>query len=186
MKELSLNILDIAENSVKAGADTIEINITENDDVMKIEIKDNGCGMSSDFLSSVTDPFTTTRTTRKVGLGIPFFKLAALQTDGEFDISSRVVDEYPDSHGTEISASFNKKHIDYTPLGDIISTLKVLVHGNPEIRWVFCHKINSGIVSLDTAAIKEVIGDIPLNSAEIIQWIGQSLKEEYEEIGYNF
>lgn len=186
MKELSLNVLDIAENSVKAKADTVEILINESDSVLCIEIRDNGCGMKEEFLSSVTDPFTTTRTTRKVGLGIPFFKLAAQQTGGSFSITSKHKDEFPNSHGTDISASFIKNNIDFTPLGDIISTVKVLVHGNPDIRWIFKHCYGEKEVSLDTDAIKEVVGDIPLNSNEIIQWIGESLSEEYKEIGYNF
>ena len=85
MKELSLNILDIAQNSVKAGADRIDIILTEDDTTFSIEIRDNGCGMKKDFLESVTDPFTTTRTTRKVGLGIPLFKLAALAANEKYN-----------------------------------------------------------------------------------------------------
>jgi len=184
MKELSLNILDIAQNSVKAGADTIRITLNENDDMLTIEITDNGCGMKKDFLESVTNPFTTTRTTRKVGLGIPLFMLAARQTGGELNISSRYKEDFPDSHGTEISASFYKNHLDFTPLGDIVSTMTVLIQGQPAIRWIFEHNTDKGAVTLDTDELKEVLGDIPLDTFEVITWIGGYLKEQYSEIGY--
>ena len=185
MKELSLNILDIAENSVKAGADTVRITLTETDNLLTIRIEDNGCGMKKDFLESVTDPFTTTRTTRKVGLGIPLFKLAAEQTDGSFLIESRHVDDHPDDHGTVTQASFHTDHLDFTPLGDVASTLTVLIQGSPGIHWIYSHTTPSGEVSLDTDELKAVLGDVPLNNAEVIAWIGGYLKEQYEEIGYS-
>ena len=123
MKELSLNILDIAENSVKAKADLICIAITENDDTLEICITDNGIGMTREILNSVIDPFCTTRTTRKVGMGIPLFKFAAEQTGGSISIKSTHIDSDANLHGTEVKALFYKKHIDYTPLGDVISTV---------------------------------------------------------------
>ncbi|MBR3768112.1 MAG: sensor histidine kinase [Clostridia bacterium] len=184
MKELSLNILDIAQNSVKARADTIKILLNETSETLTIEIIDNGCGMKKDFLECVSDPFTTTRTTRKVGLGIPLFKLAAQQTDGDLSISSRHEDEFPDSHGTELKAVFNKNHLDFTPLGDVISTVTVLIQGQPDIRWIYEHKTQKGTVSLDTEELKAVLGDVPLNTFEVIGWIGEYLKEQYSEIGY--
>lgn len=184
MKELSLNILDIAQNSVKAGADTIKIILTETDAALMIEITDNGCGMKEDFVRNVTDPFTTTRTTRKVGLGIPLFKLAAQQTGGDLTISSRHKDEYPDSHGTVVTASFRKDHLDFTPLGDVVSTMTVLIQGQPSIRWIYLHKTEKGSVNLDTDELKAVLGDVPLDTFEVISWIGEYLKEQYDEIGY--
>lgn len=185
MKELSLNILDIAQNSVKAKADTIKILLKETSDKLIIEIIDNGCGMKSDFLRSVTDPFTTTRTTRKVGLGIPLFKLSCQQTGGDLKISSRHEEEYPDSHGTEVCAIFYKNHLDFTPLGDIVSTLTVLIQGQPNIRWIFEHITEKGSVNLDTDGLKAVLGDVPLDTFEVIVWISEYLKEQYSEIGYN-
>ena len=179
MKELSLNILDIAQNSVKAGADKICIELCEQDFVLTVKISDNGCGMKKEFLESVTDPFTTTRTTRKVGLGIPLFKLAAQQTGGDVAISSRHIDEYPDDHGTEIEATFHTDHLDFTPLGDVISTVTVLIQGQPHIRWIYTHCTDKGSVELDTEALKEVLGDVPLDTFEVIAWIGDYLKEQY-------
>ncbi len=184
MKELSLNILDIAQNSVKAQADTVEILINETSEKMIISISDNGCGMKKDFLESVTNPFTTTRTTRKVGLGIPLLKLAAEQTGGELQIASKHKDEFPENHGTQISASFYKNHLDFTPLGDVISTLTVLIQGQPHIRWIYEHNTEKGEISLDTDVLKEVLGDVPLDTFEVIQWIDGYLKEQYSEIGY--
>lgn len=180
MKELSLNILDIAKNSVKADADTVKIEIDETDDTLEIIISDNGCGMTKELLESVTDPFTTTRTTRKVGMGIPLFKMAAEMTGGTFSITSRCRNEFPDNHGTVTSSLFYKNHIDFTPLGDIVSSVTTLIQGSPDIHWVFSHKTPKGEVELDTAEIKAVIGDISLAEPEILVWIKGNLEEQYE------
>ncbi|MCH5189252.1 MAG: sensor histidine kinase [Oscillospiraceae bacterium] len=181
MKELSLNILDIAMNSVKAKADTVSITLTETDETFTMSISDNGCGMKKDFLETVTDPFSTTRTTRKVGMGIPFLKLAAEQTGGNFEITSKHESEYPNAHGTVTSAVFNKGNIDFTPLGDIVSTVTTLIQGSPDIHWVFSHTTPKGEVSLDTNELKEVLGDVPLDNTEVILWIKGYLEEAYSE-----
>lgn len=133
MKELSLNILDIAENSVKAGASLTEIFIEELGDKLTLTIRDNGCGMSEEIRRTVTDPFYTTRTTRKVGMGLPLLKMEAEMTGGSMDVVSKWEREYPDEHGTTVTAVFYKNHIDFTPLGDAaesICTLIQLLH-NP-------------------------------------------------------
>lgn len=181
MKELSLNILDIAKNSVKAGAADIWITLTETADTLTISIRDNGCGMTEDFLRAVTDPFTTTRTTRKVGLGIPLFKLASEQTGGAFSITSRSAEEYPDDHGTETKASFYKNHLDFTPLGDVVSTVVTLIQADPNIHWVYRHEMPGHTVALDTDELKAVLGDVPLNIPEVIAWMSDYLKEQYAE-----
>lgn len=182
MKELSLNILDIAMNSVKAEADTVKITLAETDESFEMSISDNGCGMKEDFLKTVTDPFSTTRTTRKVGMGIPFLKLAAEQTGGSFSIKSKHESEYPDAHGTVTRAVFNKNSIDFTPLGDIVSTLVTLIQGSPDIHWVFVHTCPGGEVSLDTDELKAVLGDVPLDNTEVIIWIKGYLEEAYAEM----
>lgn len=179
MKELSLNILDIAQNSIKAGADAISIVLTESEDSLTICITDNGCGMKPDFLEAVTNPFTTTRTTRKVGLGIPLFKLAAEQTDGSLRITSKHETEYPDEHGTVVTATFNTRHMDFTPLGDIASTLTILIQGSPQIHWIYTHTTPWGNISLDTEELKAVLGDVPLDTFEVIAWISEYIKEQY-------
>ena len=179
MKELSLNILDIAQNSVRANATLIRIDLIETETTFTFTVTDNGCGMSESLLRSVTDPFTTTRTTRKVGLGIPLLKLAAEMTGGYIDITSSVGED----HGTKTKAHFFKSHIDYTPLGNIVDTVCTLVQGSPSIDFVFSHEMPDGSVSLDTRQMREILGEqTPLNDPEILLWIKDSLTQEYDEI----
>ncbi len=183
MKELSLNILDIAMNSVKAKASLIEITIDETAEKLTLTIRDNGCGMKPEFLKNVANPFSTTRTTRKVGLGLPFLKLEAEMTGGSMEIASKHIDDFPDSHGTVVTAVFFKNHIDYTPLGDVVSTVTTLVQGSPDIDFLFSHSLVNGKIELDTRQLRSILGeDIPLNSIEIIKWIADSLNEEYGEL----
>ena len=185
MKELSLNILDIAMNSVKARADTVSITLTETDQTLEIKTEDNGCGMKKELLETVTDPFTTTRTTRKVGLGIPFFKMEAEQTGGYLTVTSKHESEFPDTHGTVTTALFYKNHLDFTPLGDLASTVVTLIQGSPDIRWIFLHKTPHGEISLDTDEMKAVLGDIPLSTPDVLVWIDENLREQYAQAGYN-
>lgn len=179
MKELSLNILDITENSVKAGASLTQIRIDEDDASLAITITDNGCGMSKEAVESAVNPFFTTRTTRSVGLGIPLFKMQAEQTEGKFSLSSKSKKEYPDDHGTVISASFNKNHIDYTPLGDVVSSVVTLIQGHPDTDFLFEHTLKDKQVSLDTRQLRQVLGEVSLNNFEVIKWIKEYLQEQY-------
>ena len=181
MKELSLNILDIAENSAKAEATLIEIQLLETEFTLTIAIKDNGFGMSCETLKSVTNPFYTTRTTRDVGLGIPLLILSAEQTGGFVKINSKKKDGTNSSYGTEVVAHYNKNHIDFTPLGNVISTLVTLIQGHPEIDFLFEHKKGNSTVLLDTREIRAVLEDIPLNSFDILKWIEENLVEQYSE-----
>lgn len=187
MKELSLNILDISQNSISAEASLVQILIDETEDSLRISIVDDGKGMSDEFLKSVSDPFRTTRSTRKVGMGIPLFKLAAEQTEGRIEISSKERVLNPQDHGTEITAYFNKKHLDFTPLGDIISTVIILVQGNPKIDFLFRHNLPCGeTVELDTRVIREVLGaEVPINSFDVLEWIRGSLEEQYTDYNNN-
>lgn len=179
MKELSLHILDIAQNSVRAEASEIRIEISEDETTLTFTVSDNGCGMDKELLRTVTDPFTTTRSTRKVGLGIPLLKLSCESTGGSFRIDSRT-DEY---HGTQTQASFIKTHIDYTPLGDMTDTVCTLVQGSPSVRFVFRHSYHDREVFLDTEQIRAVLGeDISLAEPEILSWIRESLNEEYQNL----
>lgn len=181
MKELSLNVLDIVENSVKAGASLIRIRLEETPETLTLTVEDNGCGMREEILRGVIDPFYTTRTTRKVGMGIPLLKLAAEQTGGEVAITSRHEAEYPDTHGTEVAARFYKQHIDFTPMGDIISTVTTLIQGSPDIDFEFHHQSPEFCVDMDTRQLREVLGEeIPLNAPEILRWIREYLNEQYQ------
>ena len=142
MNELSLHILDICQNSIKANANLIEIIITENkaDNIYKIEIIDNGYGMNKKTLSEVADPFFTTRTTRKVGLGVSFFKMAADMAGGNLEITSEV------NQGTKVTATFQHNHIDRAPLGDIEDSLSILIKNllkNESDTLTFYHTVVS-------------------------------------------
>ena len=183
MKELSLNILDITQNSVKAGAKNISLVIKESGTRLCFSVTDDGCGMTAEFLARVTDPFCTTRTTRRVGLGLPFLKLMAEQTGGSMEITSRAAAEHPDDHGTTTSATFCKNHIDCLPLGDILSTVLTLIQGSPQINFTFRHELpGGGAVELSTAKLRGVLGeDISLAAPEIILWIREYLTEAYQE-----
>ena len=182
MKELSLNILDITENSTKAKAELISIDIIEEKSLLTIKITDNGVGMTEQVLLSVTNPFYTTRTTRKVGMGIPLFRLAAEQTGGSLSINSKHIDAFPDDHGTTVTAVFNKNHIDFTPLGDVVSTVTTLIQGHPDVDFVFTHRTNESEISLDTREIRAVLDDVPLDTYEVILWIKSNLEDQYNEI----
>ena len=186
MKELSLNVLDIAKNSVKARASLIRITIEEQNGCLTLTIADDGCGMPPEIVEGVMNPFYTTRKTRKVGMGIPLLKLAAEQTGGSVSIQSRHEGEYPESHGTDVTAIFYTDHIDFTPVGDLVSTMETLIMGSPEIDFVFSHKTERHCVTLDTREIRAVLGeDVPLDSFEVIQWIGQYLREQYDDSQLN-
>lgn len=178
MKELSLNILDVAKNSVKAGATRIVIRIVEEDGWRTLSIIDNGCGMPPDFVARVTDPFTTTRTTRPVGMGLPLLKLAAQQTGGDLFIESSV--EPPT--GTTVRATFKIDHLDCVPVGDYAGSVVTLIQGSPDIDWLFVYDREDGkTVTLDTAEVRAILGpDIPLNTPDVLLWIEANLAFDTE------
>lgn len=182
MKELSLNILDIAKNSVKAKAENILIKLEETDETLTLTIKDDGCGMSEETVQNVMNPFYTTRTTRNVGMGVPLLKLAAEQTGGSIEINSVCETDSPENHGTTVTAVFFKNHLDFTPLGDVVSTVTVLIQGSPDIDWQFVHTLKGESIELDTKELREVLGDVPLDSYEVIKWIEDFLKEAYDSV----
>ncbi|MBQ4573241.1 MAG: ATP-binding protein [Clostridia bacterium] len=176
MRELSLNILDVAQNSITAGASLITIEVKENtvDKTMLIGIYDNGKGMSEEQVKSVVDPFFTTRTTRKVGMGIPLFKMAAEQTGGGLEIKSEL------GVGTEVRAYFKTDSVDFTPLGDIASTVQMLITMNTDRDFVYKHIVNEKEFVADTREIKEILGDVPLDTYEVSQWLFEFIKENTE------
>ncbi len=178
MKELSLNILDIAQNSFSAGASLTEVLLDETEETLVITIKDNGCGMSKETAEQVSNPFYTTRTTRNVGLGIPLLKLAAEQTGGVVTVESS---QDPEDHGTVIKSVFYKNHIDFTPLGDIASTVCLLAQGCGNGDVFYCHRVDGAEkASLDTRALREVLQGLPLSNPEVQLWIRDYVKQQYE------
>ncbi|HHV09493.1 MAG TPA: ATP-binding protein [Clostridiales bacterium] len=177
MTEISLNVLDIANNSIRAGAGLIEITvqIQRDRDALTIIITDDGCGMTPEQLKSVEDPFFTTRTTRRIGLGVPFFKMAALSTEGSFKIDST-----PGS-GTTITAVFGLTHIDRMPLGDMNSTIHTLITLNTHIDFLYTYSFDGNQFTLDTREFRQVLGDVPLNSPEVSAYIKEYLTENQNE-----
>ena len=178
MTELSLNILDIAQNSVKAGATRIEISVQETpaDDTMVITIADNGCGMDAETVRRVTDPFYTTRTTRRVGLGVPFFKMAAEMTGG-----SLTVDSTP-GRGTCVTARFGLSHIDRAPLGDMAQTMCALIGCNPDIDFTYTRAVAENSFTADTAEFRQVLEGVPLSEPEVLQFIAGYINEQSENL----
>ncbi len=167
MKDLSLHIMDIVQNSVSARAKRIETAIAADvkNDCLKITVSDNGAGMDADLLSRVTSPFATTRTTRKVGLGLPLFKESSEMAGGEFRISS------VKNEGTQVSASFKISHIDRLPLGDVAETMAGVIMAYPQIQWVLVLSNDSEEFRLDTDEVKGQLGEVPITEYEVITWI---------------
>lgn len=173
MRDLSLHILDIVENSVAAQADRIEIRISEElkKDVLTVEIIDNGMGMDEETVKKALDPFYTSKTVRRFGLGLPLLSEAAKAANGRLSIRSKK------DEGTTIRADFQYSHIDRKPLGNMSQTIIAAVLGNPEIDWIYVHKTNGRTRSLDTRQIKARLGDRPINSPEGIRMIRENLKK---------
>ena len=175
MRELSLNVMDVAQNSITAGASLIEIRVEEDRQKgeLVIFIIDNGKGMSEEQVQRVIDPFYTTRTTRKVGLGVPLFKMEAEMTGGDFSIQSQL------GKGTTVRARFVTSHVDMIPLGNINDTILLLISCNPERDFRFVHRIDEKELELDTRQLREVLGeDVPLNDPDVVQWIRGYLQEQ--------
>lgn len=178
MTEISLNVLDIANNSIRAEASLIEIiiQIQRDMDKLTIIIADNGCGMTKTQIEKVEDPFFTTRTTRKVGLGVPFFKMAAESTGGSFRIESTP------GVGTTVTAVFGLSHIDRMPLGDMNSTMHTLITLNTQIDFLYRYVFDDKEFTLDTREFREILNDVPLNSPEVSAYIKEYLQENQLEV----
>ena len=178
LPELSLHILDIAQNSVRAKASLISIVVTvvPSRDLLTIEISDNGTGMTKEQLSQVTDPFFTTRTTRKIGLGVSFFKMAAENCDGSFSIQSEI------GKGTRVSASFVLSHIDRMPMGDLVRTIHTLITMNPQTDFVYHYTYEDRSFHMDTKEFRKILGDVSFAEPEVSKFILSYIKENQWEI----
>jgi sensor histidine kinase regulating citrate/malate metabolism len=174
MEDMSLHILDIAENSINAGATSIEITIDENikKDMLKLEIADNGSGMDAKSVENAVDPFYTTRTTRRVGLGLPFLDEAARAANGRLEIDSQV------GVGTKVIATFQLSHIDRKPIGNMADTITTLIAGWPEVDITYRHRRDGHIASLSTKEIRRRVGEVSLNSGEVLSFVRQYLEQE--------
>ena len=178
MTELSLHILDIAENSTRAGASLIQITVDVSllADRIMITITDDGHGMNEEQLANVTDPFFTTRTTRKVGLGVPFFKQATECSGGSFSITSTV------GTGTTVTASFCYSHIDRIPLGDLNSTIYTLITMHPDCDFLYTYRVNEASFVLDTRIFRELLDGIPFETPDVSAYIKAYLSENETEV----
>ena len=183
MKELSLNILDVAQNSVKAKATVITVELIEEGNELTFRITDDGVGMTPEFLANVLDPFTTTRTTRRVGLGLPLLKMAAEATGGYITVTSRDAAHHED-HGTVVTAVFRTDHIDCPPLGDIASTMVMLIQNAPFApRYIYRRSVDGNGFVLDTDELHASLGeDVPLSEPEVLAFVGDYIREGEEEI----
>ena len=179
MRELSLNILDIAQNSLSAGAGLVTLTVDEDSgaDSLTLRVEDDGRGMDADTLQRVRDPFYTTRTTRKVGMGIPLFRMAAEMTGGSLDIVSEP------GKGTAVTASFSLSHIDRMPLGDMVGTVTALIRLNPGVDFVYRHTVDGRSFEMDTRELRAQLGDVPLSEPDVMEWIDGYLREQEESLG---
>jgi anti-sigma regulatory factor (Ser/Thr protein kinase) len=178
MKDLSLHILDIAQNSISAGAKNIQIGINEDiaADTLTIIIEDDGKGIAPGDIEKVTDPYFTSRTTRKVGLGLPLFRQNAEMTNGSFLITSQ------QGQGTRVKAVFGYNHLDRQPLGDIAGVIIILVGSNPAIEFIYTHEINGEVYSFNTSEIREILEGIPLNDPAVMRQLREMIKENLTDL----
>ena len=181
MRELSLHLLDIIENSISAQARNINVVIIEDtiNDHLSMRVQDDGKGMDEEMVARVIDPFVTSRTTRKVGLGIPLFKEAAEMCNGHLIIQSKV------GKGTCLDVDFQRSHIDRAPLGNLADTFVGVVIGTPQINWVLKYQVNSNVFIFDDQPIKDELQDIPLSEPGVIKFIRNTLEEGIQNIQVN-
>jgi hypothetical protein len=178
LRELSLHLLDIAENSIAAEASCIRIEVAEDTrtDLLQMSVEDNGRGMNPEMVAIVTDPFTTSRTTRKVGLGIPLLKAAAEACNGFLKIESEP------GKGTRLVVQFQRSHIDRMPLGDLVTTMLNLITTNPQVHWIFLYIYNGKEFMFDDAPIKNELVDVPLTEPEVLKVLNEMINSGIREI----
>ena len=174
-----MHVLDVVENSTRAGAQRVTIAIAEDraSDDLTIIITDDGAGMEPETLKKVLDPFYTSKTVRRVGLGLPMFSQAAQKADGSFSVESKA------GEGTKVSAHFEHSHIDRQPFGDMANTMVTLIAGCPDVDFVYTHRSGNNSYILDTRKVKKELDDVPINNTSILQFIQENIKEGLKEIG---
>lgn len=178
MRELSLNVLDIAQNSIAAAATLIEIELKQSNEEnsLLIGIYDNGKGMTKQQLEAVRDPFFTTRTTRKVGMGIPLFKMAAEMTGGHLEIESEK------GKGTRVKAFFRTDHLDFVPIGDMTSTVVTLLTMNEAVDFIYTRSLGTRAFSLDTRVLREILEGVPFSEPSVTAWLKDYINEHTKQL----
>jgi hypothetical protein len=179
MLELSMHILDIVQNSLAAGSTRVEIRIREDlpADLLMIEVRDNGRGISEAMLPRVTDPFVTSRTTREVGLGLPLLKEATERCEGCLEVRSE------EGQGTTVSARFRLDHFDRAPLGNMGETMGILIAGNPQVDFLYEHWVDEQIYTLETREMRQVLGPIGLDDPSVLDFVRQDIQMGLKKIG---
>jgi hypothetical protein len=179
MLELAMHVLDIVQNSLRAGATRVEIQVREDlaKDLWVLEIEDNGRGISKEMLSRVGDPFVTSRLDSGGGLGIPLLKQAAESCGGGLEIQSQ------EGQGTKVAAYFQLNHLDRPPLGDMGETMGVLIGGNPTTEFFYEHKVNGKIYFLDTVTMKKILGVVSIDGPAVVAFIKKDVETGLKEIG---
>jgi len=181
MKEISMHILDIAMNSVKAKATLLEINIEESkkNNVLKFSIIDNGIGMSDEMTKQVIDPFFTTRTTRKVGLGLPMLKESCERCNGKLTIDSQL------GKGTTVKCYFERNNIDRAPLGNMGDTIMTIINSLDDCELIYTHETDKGTFSMNTSEIKEILDNVHIKDNSVLLWIKDFINENTRELTIN-
>jgi anti-sigma regulatory factor (Ser/Thr protein kinase) len=180
MEDLSLHILDIAENSIAAGAHNLSITVHEDvsRDTLRIEITDDGNGMSPEIAEQAADPFYTTRTTRRVGLGLALLREAATMANGAMEIQSTP------GFGTTVTATFQLRHIDRKPLGQMAETIMALIAASAQIDVLYTHSRDGKRIVFDTKEVRNELAGIPLNSVEALSIIREHLTQEESTLAH--
>jgi anti-sigma regulatory factor (Ser/Thr protein kinase) len=179
LRELALHIMDLAENGLNAGATLIELSVDEDRlaNLLTITIRDNGRGIPEKLVNDALSPFFTTRTTRRVGLGLSLFREASRRCEGSFELRSQ------EGKGTEVCATFRRDHIDLAPLGDMGSTLSCLIMGNPGVDFSYSHRVDDRTFHLDTRHLKAELEGVEINEPEVVQYINTLINESLSELG---
>jgi hypothetical protein len=179
MRTLSEHILDIVQNSIAAKATLIEIIVKEDKkkDLCSLIIKDNGCGMNEEILKKATNPFFTTRVTRKVGLGLSLLKQNAEQANGSFYLNSEI------AKGTRVAANFQLSNVDRPPLGDIWNTYYLTILSHDELEINYQHKTEKGEFLIQSSELRKMLGSVSLKEKEIRNAIIELIKNNLSDIG---
>jgi len=178
VRELSLHILDLVQNSIEAGATVVSLAIIEDlgVDLFTIRVSDNGRGMKEELRRHVVDPFVTSRTTRKVGLGLPLIDMSTKRCDGHLTVRSSP------GQGTVVEAVYRHSHWDRPPLGNMVETLKSIIVANPDLDFRYSHTFNGAVFSLTTFEITSILEDIPLTQPDVLLWLDGYLKSNFENL----
>ncbi|MGB4439812.1 MAG: ATP-binding protein [Sedimentibacter sp.] len=181
MKEISMHILDIAMNSVKAKATLLEIKVEESikNNYLKLSITDNGIGMSEEMTKQVIDPFFTTRTTRKVGLGLPMLKESCERCNGNLNINSQL------GKGTIVKCYFERNNIDRAPLGNMGETIMTIINCLDNCELIYAHETDRGTFRLNTSEVKEILENVNIKDNGVLLWIKDFINENIKELSTN-